>query len=295
MRILLTGASGFLGQTFCREHSAAHHITGLYRAHRPELPGVRLLRVDLTDHRALAQVLAADYFDACVHTAALADPNACQLDPTTSQAINVHATANVADLCAEHGVALAFTSTDLVFDGRNAPYDETAPAAPVCLYGEHKLRAEAEVLARHPKALVCRMALLYGRTVPGARCLLDGMLQAVRCGQPLRLFADEFRTPLDAADGARGIMRALTSGVSGLLHLGGPERLSRLEFGHILADVLAEIPGWPRPVLQPTIQADVAMPAPRPPDVSLNIARAAGFGFAPAPARQALRAMLAQA
>lgn len=294
MRILLTGASGFLGQTFCREHSATHHLTGIYRANRPDLPGVRLLRLDLTDHRALAEVLATGAFDACVHTAALADPNACQRDPAASLAINVLATANVASLCAEHGVALAFTSTDLVFDGRSAPYDETAPTGPVCLYGEHKLLAEAEVLSRHPEALVCRMALLYGRAVPGARCLLDGMLQAVRCGQPLRLFADEFRTPLDAADGAHGIILALESGLGGLLHLGGPERLSRLEFGHILAGVLAELPGWPTPVLLPTLQAEVAMPAPRPPDVSLKSNRAAELGFAPVPARQALRSMVRQ-
>lgn len=297
MRLLLTGASGFLGQTFCRELAAEHDITGLWHSREPLLPGVRLLRMDLTDELALAGLLERERFDAVLHAAALADPNACQREPELSRRINVEATARLADLCARHALPLAFTSTDLVFDGTAGPYAEDASTTPVSTYGEHKARAEAEVLERHPGAVVCRMPLMYGRPVPGARCFLDGMLDMVARGETLRLFSDEYRSPADAADAVRGLVLALSSGATGVLHLGGPERLSRLDFGrifaHELAQTLAKSNGWPEARLQAVRQAEVPMAAARPPDVSLLCGRAFRLGYAPAPVRVGLRRVLA--
>lgn len=296
MRLLLTGASGFLGQTFCRELAAEHEITGLWHSREPRLSGVRLLRMDLTDELALAGLLERERFDAVLHAAALADPNACQREPELSLRINVQATARLADLCARHALSLAFTSTDLVFDGTAGPYAEDAPTSPVSTYGEHKARAEAEVLERHPGAVVCRMPLMYGRPVPGARCFLDGMLDMVARGETLRLFSDEYRSPADAADAVRGLVLALSSGATGVLHLGGPERLSRLDFGrifaHELAHTLAKSNGWPEARLQAVRQAEVPMAAARPPDVSLLCGRAFRLGYAPAPVREGLRRVL---
>lgn len=300
MRLLLTGASGFLGQTFCRELAAEHDITGLWHSREPRLPGVRLLRLDLTDQHALAGLLQRERFDAVLHAAALADPNACQREPELSLRINVQATARLADLCARHALPLAFTSTDLVFDGTAGPYAEDAPTSPVSTYGEHKVQAEAEVLARHPAAVVCRMPLMYGLPVPGARCFLDGMLDMVARGETLRLFSDEYRSPADAADAVRGLLLALSSGARGVLHLGGPERLSRLDFGRIfaqelaqtLAQTLAKAGGWPEVRLQAVRQADVPMAAARPPDVSLLCSRAFRLGYAPAPVRLGLHRVL---
>ena len=79
-----------------------------------------------------------------------------------------------------------------------------------------------------------------------------------------------------------------TSRRSAVLHLGGPERLSRHAFGLILAQ-LARVD----PVLvQPCLQTDVPMPAPRPADVSLDSRRAFTLGYHPKLAIEALRTLL---
>lgn len=298
MRILLTGASGFLGSVFCRELSGEHEITGLCRGRRIATPGVRALRLDLAGDRAdglaLRGLLSTGGFDAVVHAGALSSPNQCQEEPGLSRRVNVEATALLADLCAEGALPLAFTSTDLVFDGQGAPYAEDAPPAPLSLYGEHKVLAEQAVLARHPAGgLVCRLPLLYGRSEPGTSCFLDGLLACARRGEPLRLFADEYRSPLDARDAARGLMLMLGREARGVLHLGGPERLSRLEFGQRLREALRAFGDAPALRIEAVRQADVPMAAPRPRDVSLSSARAAALGFAPATAAQALPGVLA--
>lgn len=295
MRILLTGASGFLGGVFCRELAGEHEITGLCRR-QVAAPGVRSLQLDLTNGQALRELLRAEHFDAVVHVAALSNPNQCQEEPALSRRVNVEATMLLADLCAERNLPLAFTSTDLVFDGTGSLYAEDAPPSPVSLYGEHKVLAEEAVLARHPQGgLVCRLPLLFGRAEPGAQCFLDGFLASARRGEPLRLFEDEFRSPVDAVDAARGLVLMLAQGARGILHLGGPERLSRLTFGQRLKDALAALGLGPALHIQATRQADVAMAAPRPRDVSLSSAHARALGFAPATVAQALPGILAPA
>lgn len=300
MRILLTGASGFLGGIFCRELAGKHEITGLCQSREVRQPGVCARQLDLTDARAVAELLRAGRFDAVVHAAALSNPNQCQQQPELSRRVNVEATTVLADLCAQAGLPLAFTSTDLVFDGQGSLYAEDTPPSPVSLYGEHKALAEQAVLARHPEGgLVCRLPLMFGRSEPGATCFLDGFLACAKRGEPLRLFEDEFRSPADAADVARGLVLMLERGARGILHLGGPERLSRLEFGQKLKDALHALGPdahvAPELELVPTRQADVPMAAPRPRDVSLSSGRAVSLGFAPATVAQALPRVLRQA
>ncbi len=42
--------------------------------------------------------------------------------------------------------ALCFFSSDYVFDGKNGPYNESAPTAPLNVYGSHKLEVEMAAL-----------------------------------------------------------------------------------------------------------------------------------------------------
>ena len=69
----------------------------------------------------------------------------------------------------------------------------------------------------------------------GRPSFFGAQISALRQGQPLTLFWDEWRTPLDLASAASGLLALLRSSNTGVLHLGGPERLSRLEMGQRLA------------------------------------------------------------
>ena len=102
--ILLTGASGFLGQHFLHTLLEQHsdddiHIVALHHS-KPELAtalspfGARcvVVQLDLCDASTVAEWFAAGAarsFDYCVHTAALSSPKACAEDPTKAVAINV--------------------------------------------------------------------------------------------------------------------------------------------------------------------------------------------------------------
>ncbi len=251
-------------------------MVGTYGAHSVQVSQTTAFHLDLTDAAALQDAMESVKPDAVMHLAALSKPNLCETDPDLSHRVNVVATEYLATLCAEVHIPFVFTSSDMVFDGKHAPYGEQDWVAPVNRYGEHKAEAERRVLVRHPHATVCRMPLMYGRS-PAEPNFLQQFLRTLHRGEPLRLFVDEFRTPVSGQDGAAGLLLALESATTGLLHLGGRERLSRYDFGVIMAQVLS----LPPEQLHPCSQADVPMAAARPSDVSLTSDRARALGYHP--------------
>lgn len=276
--LLVTGASGFLGWNLCQAALRDWRVVGTYWSTRVELPQVLLGRIDLTDYRDVKEMFRQVRPDAVIHTAALSDANFCQTHWVESRRVNVEAPANLAGLCADRNIPFVFTSTDLVFDGEHAPYAETDPVAPINVYGEHKARAEEAVLSNYPLAAVCRMPLMFGRAGTANGSFLQWMLRELQAGRALRLFEDEYRTPVSASVASQGLLLALEH-VHGLLHLGGKERVSRYEFGLIFKEVF-QAPGAR---LVRARQEDVPSLAARPRDVSLDSRRAFELGYDPPP------------
>ncbi|RME58162.1 MAG: NAD(P)-dependent oxidoreductase [Caldilineae bacterium] len=303
--LLVTGATGFLGLHVIaaarpRWRVAATYYNTRRRDAERALAGCDHGRIDLTDYRDVRDMLDAVQPTVVLHLAALADPNYCEQHPNESLRVNVEAACNLAGLCADRDIPFIFTSTDLVFDGLHAPYKEEDPPAPISIYGEHKALAEQGVLERHELALVCRMPLMFGFATLGRRTFFQNMVAAFRTGQTLTLFVDEFRTPVSGAVAAQGLLLVAGSGldedvnpdglerVTGFLHLGGRERVSRYNMGLLLAELLDVDPS----LAEPVSARDVPVVAARPPDVSLDSSRAYELGYDPPPLRQQMERVL---
>lgn len=266
MRVVLTGASGQLGAYLLERLAHSGHAvrawSGNERGTRECTP---LEPVDLTDPDSLARALAEADPDAILHAAAVSTADAVLREPAMARAVNVDATRHLSEWCAQRGRRLVFTSTDMVFDGSRPWNREEDPARPVLEYGRTKLAAEQAVLAARG-ALVCRVSLLYGPSRCGRHSFFDRALADLTAGRSRAFFEDEFRTPLHYAVAADLLVRLLESGAQGLVHVGGPERVSRYELMRRVAVVLGLDPD----LIQANRQADVPLPEPRPADASLD-------------------------
>ena len=269
MRILVTGASGQLGSYLIDRLTEGPHEIIAWSGGSSDLRcGLPLRQVELTDLRAVAAALANAPPDVVIHAAAVSSVDAAHRDPERSEAVNVWATQFLAEWAAQHDRRFIYISTDLVFDGSKGWYREDDPPRPILVYGQTKHAAERFVLAA-PRGSVARLSLLYGPSRAGRKGYFDRTTTNLRAGIPQAYFIDEHRTPLDYDTASLILVRLAESETSGLIHVGGPERLSRFELMQRAAPALGIDPL----LVKANRRADVTFPEPRPADVSLDSSR----------------------
>jgi dTDP-4-dehydrorhamnose reductase len=268
MRWLITGASGQLGGYLLRElQNAGESVVAWSLSRYRELFGFPLQPIDLCQREAVVTAFHQARPDVVLHTAGLTAVADCYRNADLARRINTAGTALLAELAAEAKVRLLYTSTDMVFSGTRGHYREDDVAEPLSMYGRTKLAAESSVLAV-PHGTVARISLMFGPSVIGRPYFFDQQLRKMLDGQPATWFEDEWRSPLGLSAAARALLALARSDVSGLLHVGGPQRMSRLEMGRRLA----AFHGLDARLVVPIQQASVTTPEPRPRDLSLDAA-----------------------
>jgi dTDP-4-dehydrorhamnose reductase len=242
-------------------------VTGTYLHHVPDAGGLQdcdLRRATIDEVPALVDSLHPDVI---LHTAAAWRTEA------EARAVVVDGTRGIATAARRVGARLIHLSTDLVFDGENAPYYETDPPAPVNFYGAAKAEAEQIVSVLVPAATIVRTSLVTCFQPPDPRT--EPVLQALR-GQraPVTLFTDEYRCPVRVEDLAAALTELIHRPYEGILHIAGPERLSRYDLGMRIAGFhgFRPIRGKPPAGIVPGLSRDSGMPRPR--DCALSTARA---------------------
>jgi len=255
--VWITGANGLIGNYLMQ---AVPRM-----APRWEVIGLTRARLDVTDVIAVREQFRARAPQLLIHCAAVSRSPACQENPSLARKVNVEATACLAELAGD--IPFIFLSSDLVFDGRQGNYDESARPNPLSVYAETKLEAEQVVLA-NPKHTVVRLSLNGGVSPSGDRGFNEEMRRAWQAGKTLKLFVDEFRCPLPAMVTARAIWELVAQCKPGLYHLAGSQRLSRWQMGQLVAARAPQL----NPRLEPASRRDYTGP-PRPADTSLNCAK----------------------
>ncbi len=279
---LVTGASGQLGGHVLRLLDADARVARvLALAGRGAVPQAHAetARIDLRDHDALIAAVRAFAPHFVVHAGAMTAVGEAFKDPDDALRVNAAATEALAQAATACGARLVFTSTDMVFDGRLAPYDEDSPPSPPSAYGRSKVAAE-RLLARFPRALAVRIPLMYGHPCTPRPTTFAQQLAALSASAPLNLFIDEYRTPIWVVDAARALIglarsglcdapRRPATGFDGLIHVAGPERLSRMEM--ILR--AARLLGLPTASVRGVSRLSISASEPRPADLSLKSRR----------------------
>jgi len=256
--VWITGAGGLIGHYLVE--TAAQALPGA------RIVGLTRAELDLADFPAVRREFHRQRPALVIHCAGLSRSPDCQANPGRAYLLNVQATVLLAELAA--AIPLLFFSSDLVFDGQTGHYDETAPVNPLSVYGETKVLAEQAVLA-NPRHTVIRTSLNGGTSPRGGRAFNEALRRAFAEGQTLRLFTDEFRSPIHARVTARAVWELAARNSPGLYHVAGSQRLSRLEMGRLVAA------RWPalNPRIVPASSQEYPG-APRPPDTSLDCAKA---------------------
>lgn len=221
MKIAITGSAGLFGQGLVQVISTRHTVFSVGRA-----------EADITKFDEVRTAFKKLHPEVVIHAAAIPSPDVCEADPAQAYLVNVHGTRHVVEAANEIGAAVAYISSDAVFDGeKQTPYAETDPTIPPTVYGRTKLRGECLVAAL-PRYWVFRVSVLFG---PGKVNFIEKGLRTMAAGKSYVVASDQTGSALYTLDGAEKIIEVVDSGRCGLFHLSNHGTCTRYELANYAA------------------------------------------------------------
>jgi dTDP-4-dehydrorhamnose reductase len=260
-RMLITGGAGYLGAELAHQANAQgwHVTTTVFRqpAAHPTIPQIPL---DIRDAAAVERAFQEVQPNVVVHTAYRQNGPDLWSTCATGAAVVARAARDV-------NARLIHLSSDAIFDGtREGAYTEDDPPSPITPYGEAKAAAEGMVAEILPTSVIVRTSLLYGGSRLGTH---EQLILDVADGRAdLTFFTDEIRCPITVDDLAAALLEVANLDYSGILHIAGPEPISRYDFARLIAAAHGRSPE----VLRAGLSSESGLRRPR--HCTLDISRA---------------------
>ena len=232
MKMLITGANGFLGQNLTlffaeKEHDIIACNRGSCRI--PERLPFQYYSADLIDEIVVLNMIADVQPDIVIHAAANSKPDECAANKDACLLQNVEVTKYLLNaLRANHYFESLFIyiSTDFVF-GENGPHSENDLTDPLNFYGESKLLSEQLVEQSGLPYAIVRPVFIYGPVWEGIRpTFLHWIKDNLEAERQIKVVSDQIRTPTFVLDICKGIEAIINNRQQGIFHLAGKDLLS---------------------------------------------------------------------
>ena len=260
MKILLTGAAGFIGSTAAlRLLARGDEVVGLDNLndyYDVQLKLARLARLtphakfsfvklDVADRAGMEALFAQQGFDRVIHLAAQADVRVSVEHPVMDAEVNVLGTVRILEAARRHDAQVVFSSTGGAIYGEcTEPAPETTPCEPVSPYGTAKLAAEEYLRSYNRLYGTKHVALRYGnvygpRQDPhGEAGVVAIFLGALARGEQATIFGDGLQTRdyVYVGDVARATLSAIGND-GGVLNVGTGRETSVVDLYALCARV----------------------------------------------------------
>ncbi len=163
MKIIITGAGGFIGGALCRRLVSSNEVVGIDPRGGSD-KSVVWEKIDLTDSEAVSKVIQKHSPDVIIHCAGIAHQKAGSVSAADYMRVNGEATGNLAEIAAKNNpnVKFIFLSSISVYgeEGLSQPVSESAPYNPTSDYAASKVEAERRLIDLYNKSLLKDLVIL---------------------------------------------------------------------------------------------------------------------------------------
>jgi dTDP-4-dehydrorhamnose reductase len=283
MKVLVTGSNGLLGQKlldYYKQFPEIELIATAKGADRYPFPGsYTYCSLDITNETEVIAIFNSTKPDVVIHTAAMTNVDACELDQANCELLNIKAVEYIVKACNQINAHLVHLSTDFIFDGTHGPLAEEEIPKPLSYYGLSKYKAEQIVQNTAHSWAILRTVLVYGVVKDMSRSnIVLWAKNALESGKSIQVVADQFRTPTLAEDLAQGCALAAAQKASGIFHISGMNFMSVYDLVIQVADF------WKldKSLINLSSSEGIQQPAKRPPITGFQIDKAKSIlGYQP--------------
>ncbi len=274
-KILITGSNGLLGQKlvklFLTKNDYEIHAVSRGENRLIRSKGYTYYSIDITNKDKLAGLIYKIRPHYIIHTAAMTNVDACELNREECDLINVDAVTTLVEICQKNDIHLIHLSTDFIFDGEKGDYykEEDKPN-PVNYYGLSKLRSEEIVLKADIKYTIIRTILVYGLVDRNDRSnIMLWVKNSIEDKKQINVVTDQFRMPTLADDLAEACWLAIENDATGIYNVSSKELLSIYD----IAIEVASAFNLDKKYITPVETSGLNLPAKRPPSTGFDLSK----------------------
>jgi dTDP-4-dehydrorhamnose reductase len=267
---LVLGGTGFLGSYFANspEFESTIQTTKL-----PE--GLRFtgnyLESKFESADDVINILKTGKYKYVINCIANASIENCESNQINAKWLNSIVPGILSEESLKRKFKLIHISTDAVYGLSNIVKNENARVEPISIYGRTKLEGELNVLQANPDSLILRTNF-FGHSRKG-NSIFDYFYSSLSKNIKSRGFTDIYFTTIYAGQLVKIVSQM--KNLSGTFNLAGKERISKYQFGIIIADTL----GLNHEIIEPVNIADTDFVNYRAPDLSLDTSKIESYGI----------------
>ncbi|GAB6137397.1 NAD-dependent epimerase/dehydratase family protein [Halanaerobaculum tunisiense] len=257
MKILVTGAAGFIGSTVVDtlypDFKDIRAVDNFSIGTVEQIHGIEVENMDVRSEEDAKEMVKG--VDVVIHFAGMTGIPLCEDKDKKAAVNNLVGTKNLVDAAVEEGVEQFIYASSFATLGNPPKYiDEDTPTEPINFYGnlrrscEHLINAAEELYGM--KSVIFRQSNMYGKGLCEKRSLINIMADKILNKEPMTVFGTgrQIRNFLHVRDTAKAYKLAIEQEASGTYNLGGYENISVNQVVETANEVAEEILGYTVPI-----------------------------------------------
>ncbi|QMU65284.1 MAG: sugar nucleotide-binding protein [Flavobacteriaceae bacterium] len=273
-KVVITGSNGLLGQTLIEllmKEKNQYDIYGLSRGkNRAERDDFHYYPIDITNTKKLEKVLYKIAPDVIIHTAAMTNVDACEINKDACDVLNINVVSNLAGISEIVNAHLIHISTDFIFDGKSGYYKETDTPNPLSHYGHSKLKSEKILENSRANFTILRTILVYGfvKNITRNNIVL-WIKEMLENNKEITIVKDQYRMPTYVEDLALACKISMDKKAEGIFNISSNTLVSIYE----IALEIAAAFGLDSKLIKPISTATLNQTAQRPFKTGFNLTK----------------------
>ncbi len=286
MKILIVGASGFLGKKLFNILSKEFEVIGTTHTKKKGF-----IDLDITKKDKTLQLIEKVKPNMIIMPASITDVDFCEKEKEKAHQTNVEGVKSIVEGCKKINARLIYFSTDYVFNGKKGNYKEDDQLNPLSYYAKTKVEAEEIVKNSRLDYIIGRVSCLYGyNSTEDKQTFVNFVISNIKKGNPVSAFRDQILSPTLIDDIVNAILILIKKWENGIFHIAGSEPISRYDFTLKITDVF----NLDKKLIKSIKTSELKQKAKRPLNASLDISKLEKLGIKMSNIEEGLKKMKEQ-